>query len=97
MLSNTPVIPGLHANLFNVTGALKTFFQVTSEVEAVILRKKSTDIRFGDKMANKAGEGFLLITRFYKSANNAVLLVPNKQNAEVKAAVKPEGTVINKQ
>ena len=40
-------------------------------------------------MANKSGKGFVLTTSFYKSANNAVSLVPKKINPEVKSVVQP--------
>ena len=38
------VIPGLHANIFSVTRALQKVFQVTSEGETLILKKKSTRV-----------------------------------------------------
>ena len=39
MLSNATVISGLHVNLFRVTRVLQKGFQVTSEGEALILKK----------------------------------------------------------
>ena len=48
-------------------------------------------------MANNGGKGFLLVAKFYKSANNVALLDPKKRNMERKASVHPEGTAINKQ
>ena len=38
-LSYTYAIPGLHANLLNVTQALQKGLQVTSEGEALIIKK----------------------------------------------------------
>ena len=75
VLTNLAVIPGLHANIFSVTCAQKRF-QVKSESETLILKKFFTEIRFDKKMANKYGKGFILTTRFYKSANNATVLYP---------------------
>ena len=80
MLSNTYVIPGLHKNPFIVIQALQKGFQVTSEVDTLILKKKSTKICFDDKMWNNGGRGFLLATNFYKSANNTALLDTEKHN-----------------
>ena len=48
-----------------------------SEGETLILREKSTKIRLDEKMTNKAGKGFLLTTKFYKSANDATLWAPD--------------------
>ena len=47
-------------------------------------------------MSNKSGEGFLLTTKLYKSAYNAILLVPDKWKSEGKAYIQPEGKVITK-
>ena len=49
-LTNTTVIPGLHANLFSMMRALKKCFQLTSKVETLILKKNSTKIRFDNIM-----------------------------------------------
>ena len=48
-------------------------------------------------MANISGEGFLLTTKFYKSAHNADILSPDKRNPEGKSDVQPEGTGVKKQ
>ena len=48
-------------------------------------------------MANKAREIFLLTTNFYKSANNAPILVPENRNPEGEVAIQPEGTAVKKQ
>ena len=90
MLSNTDVIPGLHANLFSMTLAQQKGYQATSEGEYLILKKISTKIRFDEKMANKSSKGFLLTTKFYKSANYATSLASKKQNWEGKAYIKLE-------
>ena len=37
-----------------------------SEGETLIIKKKSTEIRFDKKIVNKGEEGFLLTTNFYK-------------------------------
>ena len=96
-LYNTSVIPGIHTNIFIVTRALKKVFQVTLEYETLILKKKTTDICFDEKMANNCGEGFILTTKFYKSANDAAILTPNKQKLEGKAAVHLEGNTAKNQ
>ena len=97
MLTNTNVIPGLHANLFSMTRLLQKGFKVTPLGKTLILRKHFTDIRFDKKMASKAGEGFLLTTNFYNSANYASLLDPKKRNLEGKAYIQPKGAAIKKQ
>ena len=51
-------------------------FQVTSEGKKLLLKKFLTEIRFDEKMTYKAGQGFLLTTKFYKSANDAAILDP---------------------
>ena len=48
-------------------------------------------------MANKPGKGILLTTKFYKSANDAALLDPDKRNKEGKADAHPERMAVNKQ
>ena len=48
-------------------------------------------------MTNKAIEGFLLTTNFYKMANNNAILYPEKQNPEGKASIHREGTAIKKE
>ena len=75
-LSNTDIIPGLHANIFSLTQALQKGFQVTSEGNTLILKKNSTNICFGEKMANNSGKGFILTTKFYKIMINDVILYP---------------------
>ena len=87
----------LYANLFSVMRAIQKYFRVTSEGEAQILKKISTKIRSGEKMANKAGELFLLTTKLYKSANNANFLAPSKRKPYRKEAVQPIGTAVKKQ
>ena len=69
---------------------------MTKEGESLILKKSSTEIRFDNKIANKYGKGLILTTKFYKSANDAALLTPEKQNPGGKAATQQEGTKINK-
>ena len=76
MLSNMAVIPGLHVNLFSVTQTLKKGLQVTSENETLILKKKSTKIRFDKKMKNKSREGFLLTTKLYNSKKMLIFWPP---------------------
>ena len=87
---------GLHAKPFIVTWGLQKVFQLTPEGETLILKKKSTNIRFDKKIANKASEGFILTTKFYKSANYAALLAPDKRNPEGKTDIQPEGIAVNK-
>ena len=77
--------------------AMKKGLQVISEVEALIINKSSTKIRFGDKMANNGGKVFQETTHFYKSPNYATVLVPEKCKSEWKADINPEGTAVNKQ
>ena len=61
-------------------------FQVTSEGEALKLKRKSSKICFGKKMTNKSREGFLLTTKFYKSVNDTAILAPGKRNRAGKAS-----------
>ena len=75
-LSDTFLIPVLHENLFRVTQALHKGLQVTSEGDALMLRKNSNHIRFDKKMANSGGKGFLLTTNLSKGAKNASILAP---------------------
>ena len=72
-----------------------TFF-VTSEVDTLILKNKSTDICFHEKITNHDGKGYLFIANLYKVKNDAALSVANMKNLEGKAAVQPEGTKVNK-
>ena len=46
-------------------------------------------------MVNNGGNGFLLITKFYKSANSAALLAPKNHNPEEDADVHLKGTDVN--
>ena len=48
-------------------------------------------------MSNKSGEGFLLTSKLYKSANNAAILDPKNQKMKGDAYVHPEQTAIKKQ
>ena len=48
-------------------------------------------------MLNKTSKGFLLNTKFYKSANNYTLLGREKQKPEGKGSNQPEGTAAKKQ
>ena len=50
------------------------------QYEALSHKKKLIDIWFGKKMANKDGKVVLLTTKFYKSTNDADILVPDKRN-----------------
>ena len=88
-LFDMEIIPGLHTNLFSMERALKKFFQVTPEGEALIINKNSTNIFFDKKMENNGCEGFLPTTRFYDIQNDAALLAPNKQNMEGNSVVHP--------
>ena len=56
MLSDMAVIPGLHENLLSVMRALQKSFQVTSEGEALILKKNLPKISFDKKMENNGGK-----------------------------------------
>ena len=92
MLSNTTVIPDLHANIFSMTLSLQKGFQVMPEGE---IKKNSTKIRFDKKMANKSSKGFLLTTKFHRIENANTIPHPEELNIEGKTAVHPEETVIN--
>ena len=70
---------------------------MTSEDEALILKKILTEIRFDKKMTDKSGKGFLLTTKFFKIANYAAILVTEKRNTEEKAFVQMVGTAVKKQ
>ena len=48
-------------------------------------------------MAYKAGEGFLLTTKLYKSANCTSLLAPEKQKLKGKAVLQLERKSVKKQ
>ena len=72
-----------------MTRVLRNIFQVTSEGEALLLKKSSTEIRFDKKLTIKASEGFLLTTKFYKSAQETAFLSPKKRKPERKADVQP--------
>ena len=52
-----------------MTQALQKGFQVTSEYEALILKKKSTEIWFDKKMTNNGGKGYILTAKLYKIPN----------------------------
>ena len=91
-LLNTDIIPGIHANLFSVALAQQKYFQVTTKGKTQTLKKHSSNILLDNKMANNGSRGFLLITKFYKSANDAALLAPKKRNPECKSAVHKEDT-----
>ena len=80
-LSKFSIIPGLHENIFKEHC---NFFHVTSEVDILIHKKNSTDIRFHKKMSNHDDKGYLLTTNFYKGKIYATLLVPHKRNTEGK-------------
>ena len=68
-----------------------------SEGETLILKKNPTMIHFDEKMANNSGKGFILTTKFCKSANDVALLNPEKQKLEGKASIHLEETVANNQ
>ena len=70
---------------------------MTAEGETLILKKIFSRDSFDKKMANKAGEWFLLTTKFYKNTNYTDILAPKKRNPEGKAAIQLEGTAANKQ
>ena len=48
-------------------------------------------------MVNNGGEGFLLTTKFCKSANDTAILVPNKRKIEGNVSIQPEDTETNNQ
>ena len=80
-----------------MTQALQKGFQVTSEREALIIKKTPNVISFNDNMVNKGGEGFILTKKVYKSSKNANSLEPKKGNPEGKSDVWPEGTAVKQQ
>ena len=84
-----PIIPGLHSNILSKTLSLQNIFQVTSKGETLFLKKKTTKICFGKKIANNGGKGFPMPTKFYNSANDATIFSSEKRNPEGKAAVHP--------
>ena len=89
-LSNMDVITVLHAKLFSVAQALGKSFQGTSEGETLTLKKNSTEIHFDKNMLHPVGEEFLLIAKFYNSANYADLWALEKRNLEGKSYIQPE-------
>ena len=97
MLSNTAVIPGLHANLFIMKRSLQKGLKATSEGETLILKETFTEICSDEKIANYGGKGFLMTTKFYNSTNGAALFPPKKHKPEGKSDVKPEETTDNNQ
>ena len=48
-------------------------------------------------MENKACDGLLLTSKFYKKTKNTSILDNKKRNTEGKASIQPEGTVTKKQ
>ena len=48
------------------------------EGEALIPNKFSSELCVDEKMANNGGEGFILVTKFYKSPKYASLLAVKK-------------------
>ena len=63
-ISNMDIIPGLHASILSLNLALQRGLQVISGGKNQILKKRSTNICFGDKMANISGEGFIIRNKF---------------------------------
>ena len=53
--SNTGVMTLLNTNLFSMIQAIQEVFQVKSEGEGIILKKKLTKISFDEKMVNTNG------------------------------------------
>ena len=70
---------------------------MTSDGDILILRRKSTKIRFGEKIENNGSKGLILATNFFTNPNDAALLVPNNQNPGIKVDVDPEGVKAEKQ
>ena len=96
-ISNTPVIPLIHANLFRVIQSPQNVVLLKSKGEALILSKNSTQIRFDEKMVNKSCKGFLLTAKFYKSAKDTIIVFPDKWYPDGKTDIHLEGTAVNKQ
>ena len=65
--SDMALIPVLHTKLFSMTWAPQKVFQLTSEGEALTLKKNTTVICFDEKMANNGGEWFILTTKLFNS------------------------------
>ena len=63
------LISGLYSNIFRLKRALQMVFQVTSEGDTLILKKRSNDICFGDKVTNNGGEGFIVTNKFIEESN----------------------------
>ena len=78
-----------------MTRALQKVFHVSSEGEALMIKKNLTKISLDKRMAKNGGKWFILTTKFYKSTNDAALLAPDNQNKKGKTAVEPEGTTAN--
>ena len=53
---------------------------MTSEVEALILRKNSTRIRFDNRMANTVNESFFVTIKIHKRPINTAITDPMKKN-----------------
>ena len=70
---------------------------MTSEGEALILQRNSTEIRSDEKITNSGSKGLLLTTKLYQSANGAALLDPKKREPERRSAIHTEGMVVKKQ
>ena len=96
-LINMSTIPGLYTTIFSLARALQRVFQVMSEDETLIYKKNPTKICFDEKMASKAGKGFLLTIKFYKSAKDTYIFSHKKRNSEGKSDVHPEGRAVKKQ
>ena len=69
---------------------------MTTEYEALILKKNSTKIRFDKKMANKYSEEYILTTKFYNISNYATILEPKKRDLKGMASIQLEGLSIKK-
>ena len=60
MLYDMTEIPGLYSKPFIMMWELKKGFQLFSEGENLILKKKTTKIRFYEKTVDTGSEGFIL-------------------------------------
>ena len=75
MLPDLHIIPGHQKKLFSATKPLQKGFQVIPEGESQILKKKTTNVHFDEKIANTVINGFILTTNIYGNPSDADILV----------------------
>ena len=96
MLSDTGITPGLHANISSAIESLQICFQVTSEVEALIIKNIQPRFALTIKWWKTVAKGFFT-TKFYNGTKYAALFIPKKHNTEGCTSVQIEGAAVKQQ